>query len=349
MTTIRSLRLGPRMAMLAIVVIAAIGATVLVFGCMTAGAGDFKASEFRAGQMASDSSEPTDKEILIAKVGESSISLAAYKEEILHLGHMRLISQRELDGLGPETGLPTKYLQARQDVVIKWGTETAALSDLIQKQALLAVARDLDLAATEEQIAENIANARAAYDNGEYDEYNKGLITAIGEETYWAEVYPPKAELLLSINNLHAHVAAEGEAVVYKDVKTLWVNYTEGVMGKAAIALPESDEHSITLEDVQGFLADVREVDRESLLIPDEHLQTAPAGTWVIYTMQEDRVLQTIESDEAAIVCSEEDTEGNLREWICDAATETVEIASLDGVILYMIVEPGQLLPVFEE
>ena len=337
------------MAILAIVAIAAIGATVLVFGGMTAGAGDFKASEFRAGQMASDGSEPEDADVMVAKVGTAIISLAAYKEEVLHLGHMKLLAQRELDGLGPDTGMPTKYLQARQDVVTKWGAETAALSDLIQNQALLAVARDLDLAATEEQIAENITNAKRAYANGEYDDYNKGLIEGTGAETYWAEVYPPKAELLLTISNLHAHVAAEGEAVIHKDVKTLWVTYIEGVMGKAVIALPESDEHSITLEDVQGFLADVREVDRESLLIPDEHLQTAPAGTWVIYTMQEDRVLQTIESDEAAIVCSEEDTEGNLREWICDAATETVEIASLDGVILYMIVEPGQLLPVFEE
>ena len=165
------------MAILAIVAIAASGATVLLFGGMTAGAGDFKASDFRAGQMASDSSEPTDEEILIAKVGESSLSLAEFKEELLHLEYAKSISQRELDGLGPETGLPTKYLQARHGVVIKWGPENAALGNLIQNLALV-----------EE------AQARTTYDNGDYDEYNKGFITSIGEDTYWADVYPGKAD-----------------------------------------------------------------------------------------------------------------------------------------------------------
>ncbi len=337
------------MVILAIVAIAAIGATVLLFGGMTAGAGDFKASDFRAGQMASDSSEPTDEEILIAKVGESSLSLAEFKEELLHLEYAKSISQRELDGLGPETGLPTKYLQARHGVVIKWGPENAALGNLIQNLALVEEAQALGVSPTEEEVAENIAHARTTYDNGDYDEYNKGFITSIGEDTYWADVYPGKAEILLSINNLHNHVAEEGEAVAYRDVKTLWLNFTEAVLAKTTIVLPDSDHHSTTLEDVLGFLADVREVDRESLLIPAEHLATAPADTWVVYVMLTDGTVETTESDEAAIVCSDEDAEGNVSLWICDEATGTEKIASLEDAELYVIVEPGNPLPVFDE
>ena len=186
---------------------------------------------------------------------------------------MKSTSERQVAGLGPETGLPTqhiKYLEARIALVTKWGPETAALANLIQNLALLEEARTLNLSATEEEIAENIALARAAYDNGEYDDYNKGYIVSIGEDNYWANVYPGKAEILLSINNLHNHVAEEGEAVVYRDVKPLWVNFTEAVLAKATIALPESVHHSITLVDVLGYLSDLRAVERESLLIPSD-------------------------------------------------------------------------------
>ena len=349
MTTIRPLTSRPLMAILAMIAIVAIVATTLLFGGMTTGARDYATTDFQAGQATTASSETDDADVLVAKVGETAISLATYKEEVRHLEQMKTLAQRELDGLGTETELPTKYLEARQVVLLKWGTDTAALSDLIQRHALFAKAEELEVAATEEEVNENIALAKAAYEDGDYDTYTKGIIEATGEDTYWAVVYPPKAKLALSVNNLHGHVADEGDAVDYKDVKTLWIAYTEAVMGKAVIELPESDEHSVTLEDVQGFLADVRTVDRESLLTSSEDLVKAPAGTWIIYTMKDDRVPLKTETNVAATVCSEEDADGNVRNWICDAATENEEIASLDDVILFVIVEPGQQLPVFEK
>ena len=349
MTTIRPFTTRPIMAILAVIAIVVIVTTMLLFGGTTTGARDYATTDFQAGQATTASTETDDADVLIAKVGETAISLAAYKEEVRHLNQMKTLAQRELDGLGTDTELPTKYLEARQAVLLKWGTDTAALSDLIQRHALMAQAKELEVAATAEEVAENIALAKAAYADGEYDTYTKGIIEATGEETYWAEIYPPKAKLSLSINNLHGHVADEADAVNYKDVKTLWIAYTKAVLDKAAITVSESDEHSVTLEDVQGFLADVRTVDRESLLTSSEDLVKAPAGTWIIYTMKDDRVPLKTETNVAATVCSEEDADGNVRNWICDAATENEEIASLDDVILFVIVEPGQQLPVFEK
>ena len=368
----------PWMALLAILAIAATVATFLVVEGMIVGAGDseaddfragrleagsstesdsdiliaetaeeFVARDFRAGQLAGLSAEESDSEIVIAKVGESSISLAEFKQELHHLEYAKSVSQRELDGLGPETGAPTGYLKARHVTVLKWGSENAALASLVQNLALFEEARALGLSATDEQVAENMAMARAAYENGEYDPYNEGFVASTGEVAYWDDVYPGKAVMMLSIGNLHGQIT--GEAVLYRDAKALWVDFTEAVLAKTVITLPDSDHHSTTVENVLGFLADVREVDRESLLIPSEHLATAPADTWVVIVKLTDGTVETTKSSKAAAVCTDEDADGKVSRWICDEATRKEKIASLDDAVMYMIVEPGNPLPVFDE
>ena len=346
MTTIR---LQPRVVILAILAAATIGAAVFVAQGLLVRAGDFQDSDFQAGRMATSTSDASDSDTLIAKVGESSISLADLKEEKLHRAHMQNLAQRELDGSVPETGLPTKHMEALEGVVTKWGAETASLSKLIMDLALFEKAKELELTATDDEIAESQKRAKQAYDNGEYDDYNKGYVESVGEDAYWKDVYPRKAKLSLSISKLHAHVAEEGEAVVHRDAKTLWLNYTETVMAEADVSLPESTHHSTTLDDVRDYLSDVRDVGRETLLIPAEHLETAPEGTWVIYAMSEDGTVEKTESDEAAVICYDEDDDGNVTRWVCDEATEEVTIADLEGAVLYMIVEPWDPLPVFEE
>lgn len=346
MTTIR---LKPKLVILAILAAAMIGAAAFVAQGLLVRAGDFQSSDFQAGRMATSTSDASDSDILIAKIGESSISLADLKEEKLHATYMETLAQRELDGSGPETGLPTKHLAAVYGVTTKWGAETASLSKLIEDMALFEKAVELGLTATDDEVAENQKRAREGYDNGEYDDYNKGYVESVGEDTYWNDVYPRKAKLSLSISKLRDHVEEEGEAVLYRDAKTLWLAYTETVMDEAKVLLPESTHHSTTLDDVSDYLSDMRDVDRESLLIPAEYLQTAPAGTWVIYSMSEDGIVEKTESDEAAVFCYDEDAAGNVTRWVCDAATEKVKIADLEGAVLYMIVEPGDPLPVFDK
>ena len=346
MTTIR---LKPKVVILAILAAATIGAAVFVAQGLLVRAGDFQDGDFQAGRMATSTSDASDSDTLIAKVGESSISLADLKEEKLHTTHMQNLAQRELDGSVPETGLPTKHLEAMHGVVTKWGVETASLAKLIMDLALFEKAEELELTATDDEIAENQKRAKKAYDNGEYDDYNKGYVESVGEDAYWKDVYPRKAKLSLSISKLRAHVAEEGEAVVHRDAKTLWLNYTETVMAAADVSLSESTHHSTTLDDVRDYLSDVRDAGRETLLIPAEHLETAPEGTWVIYAMSEDGTVEKTESDEAAVICYDEDDDGNVTRWVCDEATEEVTIADLEGAVLYMIVEPGDPLPVFEE
>ena len=346
MTTIR---LKPKMVILAILAAATIGAAAFVAQGLLVRAGDFQSSDFQAGRMATSTSDASDSDILIAKVGESSISLADLKEQKLHTAHMESLAQRELDGSGPETGLPTKHLEAVYGVTTKWGAETASLSKLIEDMALFEKAVELGLTATDDEVAENQKRAREGYDNGEYDAYNKGYVESVGEDTYWNDVYPRKARVSLSISKLRDHVEEEGEAVVHRDAKTLWLNFTETVMAETEVLLPQSTHHSTTLDDVSDYLSDMRDVDRESLLIPAEYLQTAPEGTWVIYSMSEDGIVEKTESDEAAVFCYDEDAAGNVTRWVCDAATEKVKIADLEGAVLYMIVEPGNPLPVFDK
>ena len=119
------------------------------------------------------------------------------------------------------------------------------------------------LVPTDEELAENIKYARAAFDNGEYDPYNKDYAESMGEDIYWNEVYPAKARAMLSINKLRHHV--EWRAVSYTSAKTPWIDFSEATLAKTTIILPESDHHSTSLENVMGFLADVRQVNRESL------------------------------------------------------------------------------------
>ena len=279
------------------------------------------------------------------------------REQLLHLEYVKSISQRQLDGLGPLASMSTKYLEARftkylearYRVLIKWGDESAALGKLIEDLALLQESQALGFTATEQQLTENIQYARDAFDNGEYDSYNKGYIESIGEDTYWNEVYPVKAEMMLSINNLHDHLMAEGQAVLYHDSKTIWIDFTEATLAKTTIVLSDTDHHSTSLEDVLGFLADVREVDRESLMTTADQSPTAPAETWVVYIRRTDGTLETINSDAAATVCSSEDEDGNVSRWICDAATEKETLADLEDAVLYIIVEPGDPLPIFTQ
>ena len=337
------------MVILAILAAATIGAAAFVAQGLIVRGGDFQSRDFQAGRMATSTSDASDSDILIAKIGESSISLADLKEQKLHAAYMESLAQRELDGSGPETGLPTKHLEAVYGVTTKWGVETASLAKLIEDLALFEKAMELGLTATDDDVAENQKRAREAYDNGEYDDYNKGYVESVGEDTYWNDVYPRKAKLSLSITKLRDHVEEEGEAVLYRDAKTLWLAYTETVMAETKVVLPESTHHSTTLDDVRDYLSDMRDVDRESLLIPAEYLEMAPEGTWVIYARSEAGTVEKTESDEAAVFCYDEDADGNVTRWVCDAATEKVTIADLEGAVLYMIVEPGDPLPVFDK
>ena len=198
-------------------------------------------------------------------------------------------------------------------------------------------------------MTENIQYARDAFDNGEYDSYNKGYIESIGEDTYWNEVYPVKAQMMLSINNLHDHLMAEGQAVLYRDSKTIWIDFTEATLAKTTIVLSDSDHHSTSLEDVLGFLADVREVDRESLLTRADQSPQPHRTRGLSTSRRTDGTFETINSDAAATVCSSEDEDGNVSLWICDVATEKETLADLEGAVLYIIVEPGNPLPIFTQ
>ena len=282
MTTFKTLWARPRFIIAALTAMAALIATVLVFGSMGAGAGDFQAADFQSGLMVSGSTAESDDQILIAKVGEASITLAQLKEEILHMEQAKLMSQRQLDGLGEDAGGPTKLLQARQGVVTKWGTEVGALANLIRSNALVSAADAAGLSATDDQVAENAKYARNLYDNGEFDSYNQGYIKSVGEEEYWATVYPAKARAMLSIDNLHASVVAEGEEGNYRDAKTLWIAYEEATLSNAVIGIPESEHHSTSVEDVKGFWSDVRTVDTDNLEQDPDEIDRAPSDTWVV-------------------------------------------------------------------
>lgn len=322
---------------------------LLAFGGMNAGAGTFNAADYQAGQLASSSSTPSDGEITVAKVGKAGITLAQLKEEILHMEQAYTLSQRQLDGLGADAGAPTKFLRARQGVVTKWGTEVAAMANLVRSLALVHAAENKELSVTADEVTANVKYAKEAYENDQYDSYNKGYVESVGEDEYWDTVYPAKAKAMLTINKLYASVVAEGEEGNYPSAKTLWINFSETTLAKASIAIPESEHHSTSVEDVRSFLADVRTVDLDSLEMDDGEVSKAPDDKWVVYVKRSNGTIDEVQSSVAAHVCSSVDEEGNVSRWICDAETSKIKIAGLEDAVFYIVVDPGNPLPVFTQ
>ena len=115
---------------------------------------------------------------------------------------------------------------------------------------------------TDEKIDENRQHARQAYDNGELDPYNQAYIDSIGEDTYFDEVYPVLAARSISINNLQSGIAQEKGNT---HARIHWQTFVEEVINAAEIYIPESEEHSATIDGVLGFLDSVRETNRNHL------------------------------------------------------------------------------------
>ena len=332
----RAPRLVLGLAVFAVLVIA------LISGFLLTSAGDFAISDYQAGQSSVAAVENASEDVVIATVGGEEITLVQFTEGLHHLDYMKDISQRELDGL-QETGLPTEYLQARQDLVILWGNDNVALAMLVEDSLLHQKAMDLGLSVSGDEIDENVALARRLFESGEIDAYNKGYAQAKGMERYWNE-YPAKAERSLLRGKLHLYVASRDDSFSHADSTLAWHEFTEIALTGVEIRLSASEHHAASLESVLGHLASVREIDR-SRIRQANGLPRAPEDQWVVHIKPEGGLLVTRRFGTEPVYCHKAATDS---QGICDAQSGEL-LMELGSDDLYAIVRPGAILPVFPE
>ncbi|MYC33415.1 MAG: hypothetical protein F4X64_09595 [Chloroflexi bacterium] len=242
------------------VVVVILVVVALLVGGAAIGARAFWSDDYWIGQAtASDSSE---EDVVVAIAGNSSISARELQEAVLHLQHSKEMAERELQGLGEDLGQPTDYLEARHNLVLKWGDENVALASLIQEHVLHQKAKELGYEATEEELAESKEWARGAYERGELDAYTQGYIDSVGADHYWDNIYPVLATRSMAIEKLYDDVAEKAGTQHHDEVRIHWHDFEEEVIVAAEIIVPESEGHSATLVGVMGFLDDVRETNR---------------------------------------------------------------------------------------
>lgn len=334
----------PRITRLAIA-LAIVAALVagLLFGDLITSAGDYRIRDYQAGQVSSAATESVAEDVVVAKVAQEEITLAEFTETLQHLQYMKDISQRELDGL-LETGLPSEYLQARQDIVTYWGDDSVALAALVLDSVMYQKAVAAGITVTSGEIDESVRLTRNVYENGEMDAYNEGFIESIGAERYWNEVLPLNVERDLMIDKLHDQIAAGSGSSMFNDARLSWHDFTEAALKEADIWIADSEHHSATLEDALGHLESVRELDRSRIQQADD-LPRAPTDKWVVHVKPEQGPLNTIHFDDEPGYCHQPATDSH---HICDARTGELHI-ELDSGDLYVIVQPGAILPVFDE
>jgi hypothetical protein len=335
------IRMRPRTYITAALMVTAI----LVAGMVVAGANTFWADDYQAGQ--TTASQSSEDDTIVASAGGESITLQELRDGVMHLQQMKDSAERELQGLGMNPDTPTDYLEDRHNLVIEWGDENVALASLIEERILHQKAIELGYEATEEEISESAGYAREAYENGELDPYTQGYIDSIGADTYFNEVYPVLAARSLSVKNLHNGLAQEKGLQEYADVRTHWHDFEEKTIGDADVAIPESDDHSATLDYVMGFLHEVRETNRRHIS-KLHNIPAAPDESWVAHVKREaDGSIEVLHHNLSLDLCSETDAAGVESHSICDADGEAL-IDLLDGDI-FVITPPGEPLPVFPE
>ena len=340
--TIFNLKMATRTSVVVVLLVVA----ALITGGVAVGAGAFWADDYYwSGQAtASDSSED---DTVVATVGEASVTAGELQEAVLHLQHMKELAERELQGPRDETAPPTDYLRDRHELVLKWGDENAALASLIEGHILHQKAVELGYEVTDEELEEHIEWARDVYERGEFGAYNEGYIDSVGPDHYWANIYPALAIRSMILEKLYDGVAEEAGSQYHDEVRPYWHVFEEEVIAAAEIDLPESEEHSATLDGVMGFLDEVRETNLAHLRKHDD-LPTAPEESWAIHVKRGDsETWEVIHHDLEPQVCPGEDEDGNKTHHICDA--EGNVLAEVGQGDTFVITPPGETLPIFTE
>lgn len=317
----------------------------LIAGGAVIGAGAFRSDDYRSGQTTASDSSGDDT--VVATVGEVPITALELQEAVLHLQNMKESAERELQGTGDETAPPTDYLRDRHEVALKWGDDNVALASLIEGHILHQKAVELGYEVTDEELEEHMEWARGAYERGEFGAYNEEYIDSVGLDHYWDNIYPELAIRSMILEKLYDGFYEKVGTQYYDEARPLRYVFEEEVIAAAEIDLPESEEHSATLDGVMGFLDDVREINLAHLR-KDDDLPSAPEDSWVIHVRKAYSVTwEVIYHDLEPQACTGEDENGNKTHHICDANGNV--LAKVGQGYVFVITRPGETLPIFTE
>ena len=326
--------------------VVALVVAALIAGVVVIGSGVFwPDDDYRSGQ--ATASDPSEDDTVVATVGEVSITAGELHEAVLHLQYMKELAERELQGSGEDTGMPTDYLRDRHEVALKWGDANVALASLIEGHVLHQKAVELGYEVTDEDLEEHMEWARDAYERGEFGAYNEGYIDSVGPEHYWDNIYPALAVRSMILEKLFDGVAEEAGTQYYDEVQIHRYDFEEEVIAAAEIDLPESEDHSATLDGVMGFLDEVREINLAHLR-KDDDLLSAPEDAWVIHVKRADsETWEVVHHGDEPEVCTGEDENGNETHRMYDADGKV--LAEIGQGDIFVIIPPGEALPVFSE
>ena len=315
----------------------------LSFAVLLTSAGDHRIPGCQTAQASPTAGEVSAEDLVIATIAKECITLAQFNESLQHQGYMEDISQGELDGL-LETGLPRDFMQARQDIAQFWGADNVALAVLVRDSVLYQKAVEKGIIVTRAEIDASVQFTRQLYETGGLDAYNAGFIELKGEDRYWSEVLPRKVKRDLMIAKLRDQHLTMAASYTFDVSKLTWRELVETTLAQADIRLHESGRHTATLEGILEFHASVQELDDFHVRY-GPRLPRAPEDRWVVYIMPEQGSLKSAYFEDEPTHCYDSDTDLHR---ICDAHSGEVliELASWD---LYVIVQPGEVLPVFEE
>ena len=85
---------------------ATLAATVLIAAIVAVGANTFWSDDHRAGQITA--LQTSEDDIIVATADDESITLRELREGVMHLQQMKVLAERELQGLGENTDAPNE-------------------------------------------------------------------------------------------------------------------------------------------------------------------------------------------------------------------------------------------------
>ena len=255
---------GWKVVVAAVVVLIVVSVVVFASSLVEVGVrlpsfGGYRGDDLQVGRFVR-ADQPDEWDVLVASVGDMSVSLADLREEMVHVANVRSVMVRENPLFLVQAGLPSDHYDDWISVFGRWDVETGALAIIVEELALFERAQELGLVVMDLEVELNQEKAMLNY--GLADPDYRAYVESVGEETYWAEVYPRVARLSLTIDNLQAHVEQEAVESLDFHSKTVWLNYRAAVMEETEVSVFESVHHSVTLDDVLGYLAELREVHR---------------------------------------------------------------------------------------
>lgn len=220
---------------------------------------------FSDGQSIGEARNAADEDAVVATVDGQPVYLADFLERKrsveVNLDYMQRVA---------ESGHPAaEGIQATIDLVNQAGVENVAFASLIRDLALFQRATDEGHVPSEQEIADQTAAVRAAFDEGQIGEVAKGYVDAVGQDQYWNEIYPEVARRGLAIEKMQAAFQQQHDPNDQEALAVAWNGIEQETVEGAEVTVEDQDAVSpATVEGAVGYLRAALELDNAQAATP---------------------------------------------------------------------------------